>query len=83
MPCWINLDIMWRYMQILLAPMVSITIIKILCKTLHYWSEQVFLCFRINELIGYNSEKLIGQSLFNYHHALDNDVVVKAYKDCK
>ncbi|KAL5007977.1 hypothetical protein ScPMuIL_013558 [Solemya velum] len=36
---------------------------------------------RIKELIGYNSEKLIGHSLFNYHHALDSDIVVKAFKD--
>ncbi|XP_048259127.1 hypoxia-inducible factor 1-alpha-like isoform X3 [Haliotis rufescens] len=36
---------------------------------------------RIQDLIGYNSENLIGRSLYNYHHALDSEVVEKAFKD--
>nr|WNN25257.1 hypoxia-inducible factor 1 [Leptochiton rugatus] len=36
---------------------------------------------RIKDLIGYNSEELIGQSVYSYHHALDSEVVEKAYKD--
>ncbi|XP_041352992.1 hypoxia-inducible factor 1-alpha-like isoform X2 [Gigantopelta aegis] len=36
---------------------------------------------RIEDLIGYNCEDLIDKSLYNYHHALDNEIVEKAYKD--
>nr|KAG5710681.1 hypothetical protein BaRGS_035083 [Batillaria attramentaria] len=37
---------------------------------------------RVKELINYTSEELIGKSLYDYHHALDSEVVEKAYKDC-
>ena len=40
-------------------------------------------CFRIEDLIGYSCEELIDKSLYNYHHALDNEIVEKAYKDCE
>ncbi|XP_064603399.1 LOW QUALITY PROTEIN: hypoxia-inducible factor 1-alpha-like [Liolophura sinensis] len=36
---------------------------------------------RIKDLIGYNSDELIGKSVYDYHHALDSEVVEKAYKD--
>lgn len=38
---------------------------------------------RIKALIGYECEELVGTSLYMYHHALDSEVVEKAYKDCK
>lgn len=36
---------------------------------------------RVKDLINYTSDELIGKSLYDYHHALDSDVVEKAYKD--
>ncbi|KAL3873009.1 hypothetical protein ACJMK2_036172 [Sinanodonta woodiana] len=36
---------------------------------------------RIQDLIGYDHEELIGQSLYSYQHALDSHVVEKAFKD--
>ncbi|KAH9519452.1 Hypoxia-inducible factor 1-alpha [Bulinus truncatus] len=36
---------------------------------------------RIEELAGYNSEEMIGQSMYDFHHALDSDVIDKAFKD--
>ncbi|KAJ8308811.1 hypothetical protein KUTeg_013685 [Tegillarca granosa] len=36
---------------------------------------------RMKDLIGYDSEELLGKSLYNYHHVLDSEIVVKAYKD--
>ena len=37
----------------------------------------------MKDLINYSSEELVGKSLYDYHHALDSDVVESAYKDCK
>lgn len=36
---------------------------------------------RVKELINYASDELIGKSLYDYHHALDSEIVEKAYKD--
>ncbi|KAK3576329.1 hypothetical protein CHS0354_039735 [Potamilus streckersoni] len=36
---------------------------------------------RIQDLIGYDHEELIGQSLYSYQHALDSHIVEKAFKD--
>ncbi|XP_055879231.1 hypoxia-inducible factor 1-alpha-like isoform X2 [Biomphalaria glabrata] len=36
---------------------------------------------RIEELAGYNSDEMIGQSMYDFHHALDSDVIDKAFKD--
>ena len=35
---------------------------------------------RIEKLIGYDSEKLEGKSIYNYHHALDSEPLEKSYK---
>ncbi|ESO83510.1 hypothetical protein LOTGIDRAFT_133221, partial [Lottia gigantea] len=40
-----------------------------------------FCLLHIKELVGYNCEELMGQSMYNYHHALDSHVVEKAFKD--
>ena len=37
----------------------------------------------MKSLIGYDGEELMDQSLYSYHHALDNDTLDKAYKDCE
>ncbi|XP_076441609.1 hypoxia-inducible factor 1-alpha-like [Babylonia areolata] len=36
---------------------------------------------RVKELIGYNSDDLEGKSVYDYHHAVDSEIVEKAYKD--
>ncbi|KAK6183532.1 hypothetical protein SNE40_011000 [Patella caerulea] len=36
---------------------------------------------RVQDLVGYESNELVGQSMYNYHHALDSHVVEKAFKD--
>ncbi|CAG5134818.1 unnamed protein product, partial [Candidula unifasciata] len=36
---------------------------------------------RIQELAGYSCKDMIGQSLYDFHHALDSDVIDKAFKD--
>ncbi|BFZ07059.1 hypothetical protein BsWGS_10098 [Bradybaena similaris] len=36
---------------------------------------------RIQELAGYNCKEMIGQSLYDFHHALDSEVFDKAFKD--
>ncbi|XP_059143272.1 hypoxia-inducible factor 1-alpha-like isoform X2 [Physella acuta] len=41
----------------------------------------IFCDERIEELAGYNCEAMIGQSLYDFHHALDSDVIDKAFKD--
>ncbi|XP_012941668.1 endothelial PAS domain-containing protein 1 [Aplysia californica] len=41
----------------------------------------IFCDDRIQELAGYNGEEMINQSLYDFHHALDSDVVDKAFKD--
>ena len=35
---------------------------------------------RIAQFLGYVSEDLEGKSAYDYHHILDNDVVLKSYK---
>ena len=36
---------------------------------------------RIYDLLGYRSDDLIGQSVYEYYHALDSDEMDKAYKN--
>ncbi|CAL1541836.1 unnamed protein product [Lymnaea stagnalis] len=36
---------------------------------------------RIQDLAGFNCDEMIGQSLYDFHHALDSDVIDKAFKD--
>ena len=36
---------------------------------------------RIYDLLGYRSDDLIGQSVYEYYHALDSDDMDKAYKN--
>uniref|UniRef100_A0A0B6YT30 Hypoxia-inducible factor 1-alpha n=1 Tax=Arion vulgaris TaxID=1028688 RepID=A0A0B6YT30_9EUPU len=41
----------------------------------------IFCDERIKELAGYDCEGMIGQSLYDFHHALDSEVIDKAFKD--
>lgn len=43
----------------------------------------VFVIDRVFDLLGFNSDDLVDQSVFNYHHALDSEDVEKAYKNRK
>lgn len=36
--------------------------------------------FRVFSLLGYKLEQLIGKSLFLFHHALDGEVLEKAFR---
>ncbi|XP_025105789.1 endothelial PAS domain-containing protein 1-like isoform X1 [Pomacea canaliculata] len=36
---------------------------------------------RVQDLLCYSSDELLGKSLYDYHHALDSEIVEKAYKD--
>lgn len=36
---------------------------------------------KIKELVGYNSDDIIGRPIYDYYHALDGEVVGKAYKN--
>ena len=46
-------------------------------------SNVLFILFRIEKLIGYDSENLEKESIYNYHHALDSENLEKCYKQCK
>lgn len=39
--------------------------------------------FRVKDLLGYNCSDLMNKSLFDYHHAMDSEVIDQAYKNCK
>lgn len=41
-----------------------------------------FLC-RMADFLGYNSDDLIGKSLYEYHHAMDSDSICSTFKCCK
>nr|QZU27270.1 HIF-1 alpha [Onchidium reevesii] len=55
------------------------------CKTFlskHSMNMQFIFCDdRIKELAGYDCEEMIGQSMYDYHHALDSEVIDKAFRD--
>ncbi|XP_076464563.1 hypoxia-inducible factor 1-alpha-like isoform X2 [Babylonia areolata] len=36
---------------------------------------------RVQNILNYSEEDLVGRSLFDFHHAVDSDVVERAYKD--
>lgn len=35
---------------------------------------------RITDLVGFDNDKLVGESIYNYHHALDSENLEKSYK---
>ena len=37
----------------------------------------------IKELLGYRSKDMLGESLYEFHHALDSEQLEKSYKNCK
>ena len=41
------------------------------------------LYFRVKDLLGYNCSDLINKSLFDYHHAMDSEVIDHSYRNCK
>lgn len=41
------------------------------------------LCRRIGEVLGYNPGELVGKSLYDFHHAMDSEVVEKGFKCCE
>ena len=38
---------------------------------------------RVEDLLYYDGGELVGQSMYDYHHALDTDSLDKAFKTCK
>lgn len=32
------------------------------------------------DVLGYDSEDLVGKSVYNYHHAMDSDAICSAFK---
>lgn len=42
-----------------------------------------FVSYSVSKLIGYESDELLGNSLYNYHHALDGELIAKTYKSRK
>lgn len=43
----------------------------------------IIYIFRMLEVLGYDSEDLIGQSVYGYHHAMDSDAICSGFKSCK
>ena len=41
------------------------------------------LSFRITEVLGYSTEELVGESLYNLSHGEDGIKLRKCHKDCK
>ncbi|KAK9884084.1 hypothetical protein WA026_005023 [Henosepilachna vigintioctopunctata] len=37
----------------------------------------------MKDVLGYNEDELLGQSVYEYHHAMDSDSICAAYKCCK
>lgn len=37
-------------------------------------------CYRLAEFFGWDNDELIGKSIFELHHALDNDALDKSFK---
>jgi hypothetical protein len=35
------------------------------------------------DVLGYDSEDLVGKSVYEYHHAMDSDSICSAFKCCK
>ena len=40
-------------------------------------------CFRIQDILGYSPADVVGQSLYNFHHGVDNEVLTECHKTCK
>lgn len=41
------------------------------------------ICFRLAEYLGWDSNELVGQSVFDFHHAQDNGILDKSFKSRK
>lgn len=35
------------------------------------------------DVLGFDPDDLVGKSVYDYHHALDNDVISSSFKNCK
>lgn len=42
-----------------------------------------FCLSRLADFLGWESKELIGQSVFEFYHALDNEALKKSYKSCE
>nr|CAD7447100.1 unnamed protein product [Timema bartmani] len=38
---------------------------------------------KIGDFLGYSPEDLVGRSMYEYHHAMDNTAIEKGFKNCK
>ena len=45
--------------------------------------DQCVFLARVENILGYSAEDLIGQSVYDYHHGADEAMVQTAYKTCK
>lgn len=41
------------------------------------------MCCRIGEFLGYSPDDLLGKSVFDYHYALDSEILDRGFKNCK
>jgi PAS domain-containing protein len=39
--------------------------------------------FRIQDILGYSASDVVGQSLYSFHHGVDNEVLTDCHKTCK
>lgn len=65
----------------LLMPMKSKKSVLLLLKANIFINDDFY--FRMLEFLGFESDDLIGKSVYEYHHAMDMNVISTAYKSCK
>ena len=37
---------------------------------------------RIQDILGYSASDVVGQSLYSFHHGVDNDILTECHKTC-